>query len=141
MPAPKENKNAEKWTVKTAMDALNRIEQECKKEDCYYLLTALVECGLYSEVWTYWKEKFSSDKVVFQTIKRIEDYLEQKLVKAGLKGDVNVTAFIFVAKCKFGFKEPPTENRNINSTAISEMSDEELDAEIDRLERIKRAIS
>jgi hypothetical protein len=140
MPAPKGNTYAEKWTTEAVLAALAQVEKQCKKQGCYYLLSALVDCGYYSDVWAYWKEKFSEDPEVFRTIKRIEDYLEQKLVKAGLNGDINTASWIFVAKCKFGFKEPPTENRNFNHNALADLSDEELNAEIERLERIRKAI-
>lgn len=137
MAAKKGNTNAEKWTRDAVMDQLSRVEKACRKSDCYYLLSALVECDLYGDVWPYWKSKFADDEIVFRTIKRIEDYLEQKLVKAGLKGDLNTASWIFVAKCKFGFKEPPQENYNINKNLIADMSDEDLTAEIKRLERIR----
>jgi hypothetical protein len=141
MAAKKGNTNAEKWTHDAVMEQLARVEKACKKRDCYYLLSALVDCELYGDIWPYWKSKFKDDEIVFRTIKRIEDYLEQKLVKAGLKGDLNTASWIFVAKTKFGFKEPPTENINLNRNAPADLTDEELDAEIERLERIRKAIS
>lgn len=107
------NKNAEKWTVETVTEKLKEIEGHAKKPNCLWLGTALVEVGLYREVWAYWKDKFKSDPSVFQTIKRIEGVLEDRLVSKMLNGDLNTTASIFTLKNNNGW----TDKKEIDHTS------------------------
>ena len=89
--APEGNKNAEKWTQKEVLSMMSKIEAAAKKPTCYYLGSALVEVGLYKEIWSRWEEKFKTDDVVSQSIKRINQIFEAKLFSAvaifGLKNN------------------------------------------------------
>ena len=103
--APEGNKNAEKWTQKEVLSMMSKIEAAAKKPTCYYLGSALVEVGLYKEIWSRWEEKFKTDDVVSQSIKRINQIFEAKLFSAALSGSVNSTVAIFGLKNNHEWKD------------------------------------
>lgn len=98
MPAKKGNTYAEKWTRRTVLDQLAKIEAEAQKATCLWLGSALVKVGLYKDVWAYWTEKFADDDQVFRTIKKVEQIFEDRLFTKAVKGDVNSAVAIFGLK-------------------------------------------
>lgn len=133
MPAPKGNKNAETWTREAVIEQLAKIEAEAKKPSCLWLGSALVKVGLYRELWSYWSEKFKGDDVVFQTIKRIDQYFEDRLFAKAAKGDLNATIAIFGLKNNHGWTDKKdvdvtTKGESINERKIKpeDLTDEEL---------------
>lgn len=105
MPAPKGNKNAEKWTVKAVQEKLSEIEEAAADPSCLWLGSALVKAGLYKDVWVYWCEKFANDDVVFRTIKRIEQIFEDRLFAEAAKGTIVPSVAIFGLKNNHGWKD------------------------------------
>ncbi|MCA9368211.1 hypothetical protein KC887_08230, partial [Candidatus Kaiserbacteria bacterium] len=99
---------------------------------------ALDRCDLYPQIWSYWLEKFADDPEVFEAIKRIEGKMENKVVKNALKGDANATMSIFVLKNKHDWKDKTEADVNVRKS-YGAMSDEELEAEYERLEAISKA--
>ncbi len=98
MAAKQGNKYAQKWDKANVTGYLTNIEAEAKKDTCLWLGTALVDVGLYRDVWAYWKKIFKKDEDVFRTIKRIEQIFENKLFVGGLKNELNPTLAIFGLK-------------------------------------------
>lgn len=98
MAAAKGNKYAEKWTEKTVLAKIKEVEEWSKKADCFYIGEALVNCGLYKEIWSDWRKKFADNKKVSQTIKAIDDKIESRLYKAALMGNVVPSVAIFGLK-------------------------------------------
>ena len=95
MAAPKENTNAEKWTLeaeKFCNSVLAYIEQNKK---CRSLSEACTELGQYEDLINYLSNKFD---VVFRPIKRAKDIVKNRLVSQGLDGDANPTMAIFILK-------------------------------------------
>lgn len=105
MPAPKNNKHAlghkgykpEKWTAEFCLNELNEIEKYIQSEDGEDVVF-IIECCLYrgysSNKWSEMKNKFAENLELSETIKRIEDFLEVRLYKAGLTNAVNSTMAI-----------------------------------------------
>lgn len=135
MAAKKGNKTAEKWTEKTVLDFLKKIESHAADDTCLYLGNALVRVGLYKEIWSYWKDKFSENDHVFQPIKKIEQIFEDKLFSGALSGDHVPSVAIFGLKNNHGWKDK-TEVETTERRIYEHFTDEELEAEKKRLERI-----
>lgn len=52
-----------------------------------------------------WRKKFEDDEEFSDTIKKIENELENRLYKLGLKGKANPTLVIFGLKNNYGWKD------------------------------------
>lgn len=105
MSAKKGNKNAlghkgykpEKWTAEFYLNELNEIEKYIHSDDGSDVVF-IIECCLYrgysSNKWSEMKNKFADNIELSETVKRIEDFLEVRLYKAGLTNAVNSTMAI-----------------------------------------------
>lgn len=110
MPAPKGNKNAEKWTEKEAKELVDSVLKYVQDtSDCYFIGEPITELGYYRTLWSYIKDKFD-----FDTIKRVESILENRLVKAGLTGGSNPTMTIFTLKNNYDWKDKRETDLNVN---------------------------
>jgi hypothetical protein len=112
MPAPEGNTNALKWTHETVMGKLDELEKAVEKT--VYIGEGLSTIGLYSEWFSYITETFKDDEIVFQSIKKIEQAYEAKLVTKTLKGDFNPTMAIFTLKNKHKWKDQSQVDNNIS---------------------------
>lgn len=87
----------EKWTAEFCLNELSEIESYIKSDEGKYFVF-IAECCLYrgysSNRWCEMKSKFSDNKEISEFIKRIEDFLEIRLFKAGLANEVNSTMAI-----------------------------------------------
>lgn len=139
MPGTIDNKNAEKWTQETTMQVLNKILKLAMAGDAVYIGDALVQCGLYNQIWAFWKAKFKDDLLVFETIKKIETIFEAYLVKNGLHGQINTTMAIFALKNNHNWTDK-------NETTINQQSTDQpdlsclTDAELEQLAAIETKI-
>lgn len=130
--APQGNNNAEKWTIEVVVSKLSEMEAEATGEDYYYLGDLLVKFNLYKEIWSYWKDKFKGEELVFQPIKRIEQVFEAKLFKGALKGMLNPSAAIFGLKNNHEWKDKTetdltTKGESMNVRAdLSKLTKDEL---------------
>ena len=122
MPAPKGNDYAEKWTREAVLDALSEIESEAQQKTCLWLGSALVKTGLYRAVWAYWKEKFTDDDEVFETIKKVEQIFEDRLFSMALKGDANPTIAIFGLKNNHDWKDKTEQDLNVIRNSLPNVS-------------------
>lgn len=52
-----------------------------------------------------WREKFADNEEFSDTIKKIEEELENRMLKLGLKGKANATLVIFSLKNNYGWKD------------------------------------
>jgi len=96
MAAPKENTNAEKWTIEEAEKFCNSVLAYIEKnKKCRSLSEACTELGQYEDLINYLSNKFD---VVFRPIKRAKDIVKNRLVSQGLDGDANPTMAIFILK-------------------------------------------
>lgn len=129
------NSNAEKWTLEETIAMLDKIGLEAQDKDCLWLGSALVRVGLYKQIWSEWKDKFENEKTISESIKKIEQIFEDRIVTRGLKGDANATMTIFTLKNNYDWKDKTEQDVNLKGrVAFSDMTDEQID---DGLERIK----
>jgi hypothetical protein len=105
MAGKKGNRNAEKWTKDIVLDHLQQIYDDVQNNKIVYLGIALANLGLYNSIWTDWIAKFDTDKIVSQTIKRIEAKIEANLLSQALTNKVNSAIAIFVLKNKYKWSD------------------------------------
>ena len=60
-----------------------------------------------------WREKFKDDEQFSDTIKKIENELENRILKMGLKNKANPTIVIFSLKNNYGWKDKTEVDTNI----------------------------
>jgi len=114
MPAPKGNKNNEKWTEKEAksfVDSVLKYVQDHPK--CMFIGEAVTELGYYRTLWDYLADKFD-----FDTVKRVESILESRLVKAGLSNETNSTMTIFTLKNNYKWTDKHEHDHTTDGEAI-----------------------
>lgn len=106
MAAPKGNKNAEVWNEKTVLAAVDRMYQHLQEKPNIYHINALLRSEkLTSQKWSEWTKKFAGNKIVLESLKKVEDALEERIVTDAIKGETNPTMSIFLLKNKYGFKD------------------------------------
>jgi hypothetical protein len=123
------NKVAEKWTEKTALDFINRVHQyNIDNKDNYTLGLAIIECDQYTDIWAYITNKFKENIAVFRLIKKVEEYLESRIVNSTMSGEAKSAAMaIFVLKNKYGYEDKTkVENTDVKPEPI-EFSDSASD--------------
>lgn len=104
------NKNAIKWTEKEAKELVDSVLKYVQDTpDCYFIGEPITELGYYRTLWNYIGTKFD-----FDTIKRVESILENRLVKAGLTGGSNPTMTIFTLKNNYDWKDKRETDLNVN---------------------------
>lgn len=110
--APKGNKNAEKWTEETVLEAVVLVYEYCKNHKTPFLGIALNALDFSAQRWSEWTKKFSDNKVVLESIKKTETLIEANLVEGGMKGDFNSTMAIFTLKNKHGWRDKKEVDNN-----------------------------
>lgn len=121
--APKENTNAEKWTIEDAELFCNNVLKYIEdNKRCRSLSEAAVECGEYEELISYLCNKFG---IVFKSIKKAKDIVKNRLVNQGLDGDANPTMAIFILKNNHNMKDRidhTTDDKPVNTTVQVEVT-------------------
>jgi hypothetical protein len=105
MAAPKNNTNASKWTEERVGEYLGRIETLARDRRELFLRRVLAKLGLYREVWTYWRRKFSGNEDLMDAMNLIKDRFESNLFIAGLKGEISESFTIMCLKANYGWRE------------------------------------
>lgn len=101
------NKNAETWTVDEALSFIERVQEYNETHPQNYVLgLALIECGGYPDLWAYLGDKFIDNQFVFRAIKKVETFLESRIINATISGDAKSAAMaIFYLKNKHGYRD------------------------------------
>ena len=92
-----------------------------ENENNYHLGLSLIECGQYPEVWAYLTNKFDENSEVFKAIKKVEQFLEARIVNSTMSGDAKSAAMaIFYLKNKHGYEDKLVNDNNhkVESTTI-----------------------
>jgi len=117
MAAEKENKYAEKITLKEAI-ALSELAYSKVNDDCYFLSHLADECNTYRQKFEYILKKFNDNEQVFNTIKKIYNKCESIVMKKTSKGEIVPSLGIFVLKAYHGLME--TSKQEIDHTTKGE---------------------
>lgn len=93
-----------KYCLDEVRDILNVLQGDA--EGIYVTWHDLIKYKSYSrQRISEWREKFKDDNEFSDTIKKIDEELENRLVTAGLKNKMNATIVIFSLKNNYGWKD------------------------------------
>ena len=112
----------EKYTVDFCLNEINGFRDVLKADTKWEKITwhDLVKDRPYSrQRISEWREKFKDHEIFSDTIKKIENELENRLLKLGLKNKANPTLVIFSLKNNYGWKDKQEFDMNINAKTIT----------------------
>lgn len=118
-----------KWTPERIAELQKDFEEYYKDEDKLFLQEFCVDNGYSPQLIS---ELSAMSETFSEAVKRTNQFLEQRLVKAALKQKYNPVFTMFVLKNKHGWvdkQEIKTENRNVNvdlASQVKDMTDEQL---------------
>lgn len=131
----KPKKYTESFVEKEVADLL----AELKRKKSIVFKGQLIESKQYSrQRLSEWAKRFSENERISDTIKKIGEICESRLYTKALKGDYNPTLTIFGLKNNHGWKDRH-EHDHTSRRAYEHLTDDELDSEIERMERIQAA--
>jgi hypothetical protein len=107
------NKYAQKWTPEKVKESLDRIEDDAKNEETFYLGTALMHLRITRKVWSYWRKKFADDEDIIEHMDLIDQIFEVKLVDGGRKGELPTAAAIFMLKNNHQWTDKPQSEQQL----------------------------
>jgi hypothetical protein len=115
--APKNNKNAEKWTLDEALTFINNVKDYIKQNpSCVYIGEAITEQGQYTQLWSYLKDIFAENSIVFESTRECESILEQRLYNGGVHSELNARLVEFGLVNNHGWEH----RRNVDHTTKGE---------------------
>lgn len=90
------------YLADVVMGYLNRMQDRLNSDKgiCYIKELLLGE-GLYSDIWAYFKRRYAKNFRIVRTIKRIEDELENRIVRRMAEGRYSTVGSIFILKNKY----------------------------------------
>lgn len=120
--------NAQKWTEERVSEHLVAIYRDTFNEDTIYLGRALVNQGLYPDVWRYWKKIFARHDNIIETMKQIEAAFEAKLFEGALRKKLSPWISMFALRNNHGWKENQYEVEEEKQVPpmIIELSEDEI---------------
>jgi hypothetical protein len=101
--------NATKWTEEEVINKLNTLRACNEQHRFIYIGRAMSAIGLYPDIWAYWKKKFANHEEITAEMAYIEYIFETTLVEATLLKNVNTTMAMFVLRCKYGYRDKPSQ--------------------------------
>ena len=119
MAAPKRNRNAQKWTKERVYEYLGKLEMAAADPANLFWGQELEKLGLYRDVWSYWKRKYSEDEDLINEMELIEQLYECNLVNAAYKAQIPAGIAIICLKHVHGWRESP----------VGEMKDAEIEVD------------
>ena len=129
---PKENKNAEKWTLKEATKLFDSCLETAKDKDldCNDFIGEVAqENNSYLTQLDYLKEKFPE---LEKTYKAIKNYCEANCFRNGKKGEIVPSLAIMILKSNHGWTDR-AETTHKGKIDLSKFSDEELEQKLREL--------
>lgn len=116
--APKENKNAEKWTLEESIKFMESALVIAKKKKLDFIGEVASELDTYREIFVYLKDKFKECKTLY---KRLEQQCESNCFSHGKTGDIVPSLAIMNLKSNHGWTDridQTTKDKEVNSTTI-----------------------
>ena len=100
--APKENKNAEKWTLDESVKFMELALKTAKTDELDFIGEVASKLDSYREIFVYLKDKFSECKVLY---KRLEQQCESNCFSHGKTGDIVPSLAIMNLKSNHGWTD------------------------------------
>jgi hypothetical protein len=102
MAAPKENTNAEKWTLKEATKFMELALKTAQKKDFDFIGEVANELDTYREVFVYLSDKYKPCKTLY---KRLQQKCEANCFSHGKTGDIVPSLAIMNLKSNHGWTD------------------------------------
>ena len=125
MPFQKNNKDAETITLDSAIELCNKALNTVNDE-CYFISSVADKCDTYRQKFDYILKKYSDNKDVFNTIKRMYNKCESIVMEKTAQGEITPALGIFVLKAYHGLMES---SRHYNDHTTKGESMNQLTAE------------
>lgn len=91
-----------KYIADIVMGILKRMQDRLDSDEgICYIKELLVQENLYAELWAYLKKRYEKNIKIFKAIKRIEDTLENRIVRRMAEGRYSTVGSIFILKNKY----------------------------------------
>jgi len=91
-----------KYLADVVMGILNRMQDRLNSDEgICYIKELLVEENLYDELWAYFKKRYKDNSKIFKAIKKIENTLENRIVRRMAEGRYSTVGSIFILKNKY----------------------------------------
>ena len=102
MAAPKENKNAEIWTIEESTDLFNEALELSFDKDYDFIGEIARELKTYRDIFTYLSDKFTELKPLYN---KILSNLEANCFSHSKKGDIKEATAIVNLKSNYGWTD------------------------------------
>ena len=90
------------YIADVVMGILKRMQDRLDSDEgICYIKELLVAENLYAELWAYFKKRYQDNTKIFKAIKRIEDTLENRIVRRMAEGRYSTVGSIFILKNKY----------------------------------------
>lgn len=90
------------YMADVVLSYISKMEDKLQSDQSIcFIKELLVDVGLYAELWSRIKKRYDKHKKICQAMKRIEDTLENRIVKRMLEGRYSTVGSIFVLKNKY----------------------------------------
>lgn len=94
-------KRSEQFAISEAKAIWDFITSDPESEDIYFIEELCLMRGYHRNNWNEWPHLFPENIELLGIIKKVESFLENKLVKAAMSEKINTTMSIFVLKNKY----------------------------------------
>ncbi len=98
-------KRSEDWILKELDAMWEFITANPESEDILFIEELCLMRGYHKNNWNEWPKLYPNNQKLLGLLKKVESFLENKIVKAALKQDVNTTMAIFVLKNKYKWSD------------------------------------
>ncbi len=101
--------STKKYTAAFVESELKKmLQQAIMDEDIIFINQLFIKKHFSRQRFSEWKNCFSDNEVISDTIKKVEDLLETRLVVGGLRNKLNATLVIFTLKNKYRWSNQDT---------------------------------
>lgn len=105
MGAPVRNRNARKWTAKTASPYLKKMKRAAGRQGNYFIGRQLEKMGLYRDVWSYWKGIFADNEAIMERMIAIEERYEVNLFRGAIQGKIGCLPALLSLRHAHGWRD------------------------------------
>ncbi len=90
------------YLADVVMGILGRMQDRLNSDEgICYIKELLVAENLYADVWAYLKRRYAKNLKIIRAIKKIEDTLENRIVRRMAEGRYSTVGSIFILKNKY----------------------------------------
>ena len=126
------------YTKKYVLKEVKKLLKELRSnEDVIYLGQLFLGTKYTRQRFSEWSKEFNNNEEISDTIKKIKEILETRVVVQGMQKKLNPAMAIFNLKNNYGWTDKdiePTVDCSCNQE-LKNMTDEELNAELYKLEK------